>query len=501
VHTLRRWVEQLPTSLLERHPLVAFTYAVALLFTEDRYAPATTALVERPLQIAEAVWLREEDEPQLGKVWSLRGMVQWWQGDYRSACDAARTALTLLSEDDKMWRGSCLLSLAIEAWLAGDLQGAQTQLLEARTCFEVIGNIYGELAARLSLAEVQVMRGQLHQAAELYGQVLATVDGYKLNDTIDDRALALAQLALLDVEWNQLDQAFERATEAYDISQRLPGEDLRTRTGLALARVQAARHDHAQAQQLLHTLMAQIRAPRLMRTIALEQTRLALAVGDQATVERWCGEYGPHMGDIPRLQQEREALLLAQIRIEQEQPAAALRLIDRWQSDAHTGGRLNSELEWLVLRARAHQLAQQASEANEALHQALTLAQPEGYLRLFLAQGKAMSTMLLALLPTVRNKPLLGYLRTLLQAFGQEQHPHTMSAPAGPEWYLLEPLSAQERRVLRLMAAGLSNPEIAEELVVSINTIKTQVKSIFRKLNVNSRDEARLLAHHLSLSS
>jgi LuxR family transcriptional regulator, maltose regulon positive regulatory protein len=501
IHTLRRWIEQLPTPLLQAYPLVAFTYAVALLFTEDRHAQATATLVETALQIAEGVWQREEDEPHLGMVWALRGMVDWWQGERRRACAAARTALTLLPAEKSLWRGSCLISLGIEAWLGGDPQGAHAQLLQARDCFEASGNVYGVLAARLSIGEVQVARGQLQQAAELYEQILAAVAHYKLHNMVDDRAHALSQLALLDMEWNHLDRALGRATEAFAISQQLTGEELRTRTGLALARVHAARHEQAQAQQLLRTLVAQIRLPHLIREIALEQTRLALTVGDQAAVDRWCAEYGPQVGDIPPLQQEREALLLAQIRIEQGQPAAALRLIDRWQPDAHAAGRIYPALELLVLRARAHHLAHNASEAQEALYQALTLAQSEGYVRLFLAQGEAVATLLQTLSPSVRSEPLLGYLRTLLRAFGAEPRPYALTAPAGKDWFLLEPLSAQERRVLRLLAAGLSNPEIAQELVVSINTIKTQVKSIFRKLNVNSREEARLLAHQLSLYS
>jgi LuxR family maltose regulon positive regulatory protein len=106
--------------------------------------------------------------------------------------------------------------------------------------------------------------------------------------------------------------------------------------------------------------------------------------------------------------------------------------------------------------------------------------------------------MLRAILPTVNEELLVDYVRALLVAFVQEQSDRvklSRSEPAAStsaeSALLVAPLSPQERRVLHLLAAGLSNPEIANELVVSVNTIKSQVRSIYRKLNVNSRQEAR----------
>ena len=109
-----------------------------------------------------------------------------------------------------------------------------------------------------------------------------------------------------------------------------------------------------------------------------------------------------------------------------------------------------------------------------------------------------MTALLRALLLEIKTESLTSYVRALLLAFAQQQPETTVTAsPAAA--FLLEPLSAQEERVLRLFAAGLSNPEIARELIVSVNTVKTQVQSIFRKLNVNNRQEAREVARQLKL--
>jgi LuxR family transcriptional regulator, maltose regulon positive regulatory protein len=109
-----------------------------------------------------------------------------------------------------------------------------------------------------------------------------------------------------------------------------------------------------------------------------------------------------------------------------------------------------------------------------------------------------MAAALQTVLLEMRAEPLASYARTLLYAFAVQPSAQTVSATSAPA-FPFEPLSAQEQRVLRLLAAGQSNPEIARELVVSINTVKTQTQSIYRKLNVNSRKEAREVARQLNL--
>jgi LuxR family maltose regulon positive regulatory protein len=175
-------------------------------------------------------------------------------------------------------------------------------------------------------------------------------------------------------------------------------------------------------------------------------------------------------------------------------------------------------LEIMVLMALAHASGEDLPEARRLLMDALALAQPEGYQRLFLDEGPPMARLLRAVEPEIRSEPLGSYLRALLHAFtpdqaargGEEERgrrgaigapapslSHSPPLPLPQE--LVEPLSPQEQRVLRLLAAGLSNPEIADELVVSVNTIKTQLQSIYRKLNVSSRAEARRAARQLDL--
>ena len=251
--------------------------------------------------------------------------------------------------------------------------------------------------------------------------------------------------------------------------------------------------------------MPQHRGLSLLREVRPYQAGLALASGDLVTAERCITS--THQGDeVTRLQQEQEALLVARLRIAQGETVEALRLLAPWRDEAHVQGRAHSALQIMVLQSLAYFAQHDFPRAQETLRQALARAQAEGYQRLFLDEGEAMATLLRVVWQEVKEEPLVTYVRTLLLAFVQEQpdgalrpHADPVASPAIEAAFRIEPLSPQERRVLRLLTVGLSNAEIAQELVVSINTIKTQVQSIYRKLNVHSRQEARDTARHLHL--
>jgi LuxR family maltose regulon positive regulatory protein len=227
------------------------------------------------------------------------------------------------------------------------------------------------------------------------------------------------------------------------------------------------------------------------------QARLALAAGDFATAERWSTTSAPQRERLSRLHQEQEDFIVARLLIARGKTAEALGLLEGWQVEAHEMGRTRSEVESLVLMARAAFAQQRTWQASSRLRAALSLAQTEGYQRLFLDEGEEMLALLRAVLPTIRKDRCEPYVRMLLRAFAQH-HLEQAGALDSSDFVpvpSLSPLSPQEQRVLRLLVAGYSNPEIAETLVVSINTVKTQVRSIYQKLNVKSRREARAAVH------
>jgi LuxR family maltose regulon positive regulatory protein len=278
---------------------------------------------------------------------------------------------------------------------------------------------------------------------------------------------------------------------------------------LLLARVLHASGEFTPALQLLDALLAptQRRRPWQQRETRLAQARLALARGDLAAVQHWASTYARHSDDVPLLQQEQEALLMARMLIMQGQAGAALALLERWQADARAKGRTSSVIEILALIALAHCAQSALAQAAQTLTEALALAQSQGFTRLFLDEGSALANVLL-LLRQQAGGPV-PYLDSLLAAFSSAEDRGSRTESFGRRLAVLspqssvyvEPLSPQEQRVLQLLAAGLSNPEIAQELIVSVNTVKTQVQSIYRKLNVTSRSQARQAAQSLRRAS
>src|SRR6266567_2963264 len=218
-----------------------------------------------------------------------------------------------------------------------------------------------------------------------------------------------------------------------------------------------------------------------------------IAPGDLATAEHWSTTSAPQRESLPRLHQEQEDLIAARLLIAQGKTEEALRQLEGWRVEAHEMERTRREVEILVLMARAAFAQQRLFQASSLLRTALALAQAEGYQRLFLDEGEEMVALLRTALPTIRKDRCEPYVCMLLRTFAQH-HLEQGAALASSDFVSVPsivPLSPQEQRVLRLLVAGYSNPEIAEALVVSINTVKTQVRSIYQKLSVKSRKEAR----------
>ena len=509
LQTYLRWIDQLPQEMLQGRPVLCLTQAVALLFTLDRSDPATMALMQKPLDMAERYWRAEGDMFNLGEVQALRAQVTWWQGDLSRAFAYARQALDMLPDEGSLWGAGARLTAAAEEEEAGRPLAARQLVLEGRALFEAISNPFGTRAAQLMLASSSIQQGELHQAQRFYQQILAEA----AEDPVD-MATTLIGLAKLSYEWNNLQEAEEQLIQALDICKR-HANDIGTYhaeavilvpASLVLARVFHTRGETARARQLLEELVMltqEHRWPYLHREVLACQAQIALDIADLAAAQRWSGTIVQLGEDLRFMQQEREALIIARLLIAQEEPEESLRLLDRWQEEAHAQGRSRSELEILILKSLTYRkMGERRSQARQTLVQALTLARPEGYQRLFLDEGQEMAAALQAVLSEMRTEPLASYARTLLYAFARQQAEqntsHTSSVSPAPVMPF-EPLSAQERRVLRLLAAGRSNPEIAQELVVSVNTVKTQTQSIYRKLNVNSRKEAREAARQLHL--
>ena len=413
-YTLGRWAAQLPEAVLYAHPVVCFSYALVVLFTSDRYAPATMTRLEKLLHVAEATWRAANDDAHLGQVLALRGTAALWQGDLTHAFAQARESLELLPMHDVFWRGVSLLNVGMEEALNGHIDTALELFIETRALCGAAQNIHGVLAATYWLGEACTWRGEFDQATQLYEQVLAEAVGGE--EMLDDQAAASLGLAQIAYEQDDLETAEQRATRARELSRQRSNDEEYVHASLLLARLQSARGQTAIAQDTLRALATRTQRPLLLLEIKHGQARLALLSGDIETARRWATANSQRR-DIPHVQQEQAVLLLAQIQLIDQKPDAVLQLLEPWRSDAHHNGRLRSELEILCMQALAFAQQENSARAHKTLTQALTLAQPKGYRRLFLDQGEPLAQLLQALVPELGKRPIATYATLLLRAF------------------------------------------------------------------------------------
>ncbi len=212
---MSRWLEVIPRSDLLRHPIICFTLAQIILYSEDRFAPATAVKIEPFLAAAETAWQAVQNLSRLGQLHSFRGNVAWWQGNLQKAFEQARLSVGELPESEVFWRGNSLLILSYEALNEGRILDAQDIILEARALLGAAQNIYGVLAAIQLLSEVFYWQGDLEQAQQLNEQILADAVGDV--SMLDDQGIASLSLANIAYERNELAQAEQFARQALDL--------------------------------------------------------------------------------------------------------------------------------------------------------------------------------------------------------------------------------------------------------------------------------------------
>jgi LuxR family maltose regulon positive regulatory protein len=492
MQTLGRWLENIPLPEILQHALICFTFAQITLYTRDRFAPATAASLEPYLAASESIWRSQGDQAHLGQLLSFRGTVIWWQAEIPKAFEFARLSLDALPESDALWRGNSQLIAGQAALIAGRVLEAQDSLLEARALSGAAQNNFGVLAAMQILSEVFYWLGELEQAELLDREILS--DAVGVDSMLDDQVMASLNLSRIAYERNDIEQARIHAQRAADLGLQRLNDLLQVQACLQLALILAAENDPAGAVNLLKARQLQIQNPAWLRQIEDELAWLSLRSGDHSSLAGWLKILSVEQQEPYPSQKEARDFMLARLRMAEGRPEEAMLILEPWEQDAVSNGRVRSQVQALILKALANRT--NLSKATALLNRALVIGQARGFRRIFLDEGLHMAELLQAALSVSTSRNLRLYAATLLQNFPPEMPATGLAAGST---YQTESLSQQELRVLRLLVAGYSNPAIAEQLVVSTNTIKTQVKSIYHKLNVNSRDQARDLARELKL--
>ena len=511
--TLHRWLQGLPAEVVRSRPRLCL--AQALWAWIGGRLEAVEPLVAEAERAYPAV-AEEPYEPSVGRATSLvanvaaaiatfRAGLGCMQGDADRATRFGQQALAHLTDADRTLRSFARWYLAVAEWLRGRLPEAEQALAGLVAEQRGAGQRY---FARLcyDLGQVQRAQGRLDAALATYQQALDAAGAARL---LPPAGMALVGQAGVLYERSELEAARDHATEGVG-SWRQLSYSLQLVAGLAtLARIRQAQGDpagaleaitEAERVQLSPTVVA------LFNPVPALRARLALARGEVAEAARWVQDRGLEPDDQPSYPREREYLVLARVLLAQHAPDRALGLLERLHAQAVGQGRTGSVIEIRALQALARHASGDEPAGLAALAEALTLATPEGYLRVFVDEGAPMATLLGRLLTTPATTQAMAaqmapaFLDRLLEAFeqtGQAVLPRSRRGTALPG--LVVGLSARELEVLQLLAAGKSNPAIAEELVVSLDTVKRHVTHILDKLGAANRTQAVARARELGL--
>jgi LuxR family transcriptional regulator, maltose regulon positive regulatory protein len=537
-HTIRRWLERLPEALLKQRPQLCLAYAIALIFdgTSQQTSPPNFGQITELLDRADEQWQTCNHSVGIGKVFAFRAFLNYRRGMRVQSLAWAREALVYLPETEPIWRGLSLSTLGMDSLQMGELNQAQQIFQEIKDLWQEKISIHILDGITLLLGIISFEQGKLHQTSQHLHKLHREAELHQ-NQSVE--AITSLLLAQISYEWNNLELAEQQIQDTFHEQAQqaaIPPEFFQIPIELTLARIRYAHGEREPAIQRLEALLtyppiegpfiylnqeilnwlirsalstqdyaaAQDKFDTFLRHQAPEishETRLLAAPGEVMASELSQPETSVTIhrnGENNVIFQEQRALIMARLSIARGETEAALLTLKQLLPAARTAGRGHITLQMLLLSAQAYAIRRQLAEARQILLEALTLGSIEGYQRTILDEGEPLSQLLRDLLPQLSNQPLHSYVTKLLRAFAHTQTSQsTIVTPVTSSFY--EPLSPQEQRVLRLLASGNSNAEIAKELVVSINTIRTQVQSIYHKLQVNNRHAASQLARSLHL--
>ena len=502
------WVKRLPEELIRARPVLNVWYAYALLGRgEMEAAEARFKDAERWLVSADTMKVQLETPSVETCSESNRRMVVVDQEQFKSLpatiavghayiaqalgniSDTVRYAsrvLELVPEADHFRHSQASMILGMTYWASGDLEAADRVFAEYTMKLRTAGNIPDAIGTSVVLADIRLALGHLHEAINTLEQLLQFVMDQGEPIPLDAADLH-RELSKLHLEQGNLEAAAQHLQRSKELGEKAQLPVSRYRLCIDQARLKTAQGDLEGALALLDEAQRlYIRSPLPdFCPISAMKARIWVAQGRLTKALEWVREQGLSVDDAPSYLREFEHVTLARVLIARYQSDRgtgsiheAIGLLERLLQAAEEGRRMGSVIEILVLQALAHQAQGNITPALVPLERALTLAEPEGYVRIFLDEGKPMAE--------------------LLKRAGKNKSSFLEKQAISPQ-PLIEPLSENELEVLRLLRTELSGPEIARERMVSLSTIRTHTQHIYAKLGVNNRRAAVRRAEELGL--
>lgn len=515
VTTLQNWLAALPTKIRRASPQLCLAQAWGAL------AVGQLAVVDSSIVEAEEAMSPFDEanvRPLRAEANAIRSALAGYRQDSAKSIELAQRAIQDLPQGEHFLRGRLTYNLGWASMSQGDLPTASQRLREAATFSLNAGDLSTASFALNALGAGLEAEGRLGESASCYQQVIQAIQKHGQPLPVTAASGAYVRLGGILYEWNDLDKATQCANQGIELSRPFQTGGALFIGYLVLARVLGAQGDLTSALNALQSAETAARSDATLqpglRMVEAVRAQFWLAQGNIRSVAHWTKAYEtglnfPANGDWPGIRQfspvfDYECLTLVRVRMAQAQWDQALKLLTGLKPVIESGSRNGSLIKLLSLRALALRARALGSESIAALEHVLTLAEPEGYIRTFVDEGEPMRLLLLDYQSIIKKKigdkvdnadvRLLTYTDKLLAAFSQ---PAVSEKPNHKR--LPEPLSERELDILRLIATGRSNQEIAEILVIGVSTVKSHINNMYGKLGTNRRTEAITIAHDMGL--
>ena len=516
--TFLTWLRALPDDEVRRRPVLGVYYALAEVSYDVEAAEARLQNTERLLGATAHAGERSEvppveivvDEEEFRSLPGIAAIIRAYHagalGDVSGNTLHARRALDLLPESEPLWRGAAGALLGLAHWTSGDLELAYRSLAEGMASLRMGGDTNQSSSGAFILANIRTAQGRLREATRIYERALqfAADQGEPTPPGTADLYVGIGEL--------RNEQGDSEAASRYLLRGKELGEsgsisENRYRWYVARASIEEVRGDLDGALGLLDEAeRLYVRSPDpYVRPISALKARLWIRQGRLDKALDWAQERSLSVHDDLSYLREFEHITLARVliaRYEDDRIESSIHevmvLLGRLLEAAEEGGRMGSVIEILVLHALAYRAQDDLLRALAPLERALTLAEPEEYVRIFVDEGVPMAQLLSEATARGIMSDYTARLLAVLEAEGKsagEPCPPT----ATPAQLLVEPLSRRELEVLRLIAQGLSNRQIGERLFLALDTVKGHNRRIFGKLSVQRRIEAVEKARFLGI--
>jgi LuxR family maltose regulon positive regulatory protein len=497
---LLTWLATLPDDEVQARPRLALYYGWGLLLSGDiKQAAARLEAIEAMLATDET---KQTPEVQ-GHTAAMRARLLRESGDLASSIALSQQGLAQMPKQDTMLRARITLDLTIAQYLQGEFEPASQLLTETISTDRSAQHLLSTLSAIYIKTQILRAQGDLGQALQLCQEELELVVQRGWHNF---PATGFLYVVLGDLlrERNELNAAAEYLERGINLGQEGGNTYISIAGNTWLAWLRQTQGDVTGSHQAIQAALQLVQQQQVSRfwplpPAACYQARLWIAQGQLAAASRWVQTSGLNTSEPPvAYLYEVDYLTLARLWIAQENLEAAESLLLRLHQAAASAGRVGSLIEILILQALTFTAQKRSEEAFSALEQAIGLAEPEGFVRIFLDEGEPMRSLIadfraLRLKQPDESISLISYADQLLAAFPGE-HP---AMP--PTSNLPKLLSERELAVLRLIAAGASNAEIAQTLTIALSTVKRHTGNLFKKLGVSSRTQAIARAKHLNL--